>query len=175
MRDPAQFLEKSLSEHGMSVDTISHESDVHRDIFYISKTIAGEKYSMQFGITEEAQHVESLEKQIAMNAQRVANEFKGEMVDTVKIGYRCIRLCPYDNGWAECLECGTRVEFPENRSGPFAMDAELSTPQPYPLSREQSIESLSPKQRVSLKMYLAGRLRDRCDHDCQNSRLDRKT
>jgi len=177
MRDPAQFLEKSLSEHGMTVDSVSHErqNTNHAETFYVHKTIGGERYSQMFSITDEAIFQESFEKQLAMHAQQIARAFEDEMVEDISFGHRRLRVCPYDEAWAQCCHCGSRVEI-ERRMAPmmFSQDAELSTPQPSPRSFESLVEHLSTEQRVTLKLYLLGKLRTECDHNCENSRHYRK-
>lgn len=178
MRDPAQFLEKSLSEHGLTVDSVTHErpDSKHSDRFYVHKEIGGETYSEMFYITDEAQFRDSLEKRIAMHAQTVAQSFEEEMTDRVKLGPRSVTVCPYDEPWASCHHCGQEVELEESFIAPmFQEEAEFSCPQPQPRSFKSQIASLSSDERRSLKLYLMGKLRVECDHQCPNSRYYRKT
>ena len=161
MRDPAQFLEKSLSEHGLVADSVTHErpDTKHSNRFYVHKEIGGEPYSEMFAITDEAQFRDSLEKQI----------------DRVTLERRSVTVCPYDEPWASCDHCGQKVELEESFISPmFQEEAELSCPQPQPRSFKSQIASLSSDERRSLKLYLMGKLRVKCDHQCPNSRYYRK-
>lgn len=177
MRDPAQFLEKSLLENGLTVDSVTHErpDSKYSDRFYIHKDIGGEPYSEMFAITDEAQFRDSLEKQIAMNAQRLAQSFEEEMTDRINFGRRAVTVCPYDEPWASCQHCGQKVELEESISVPmFQEEAEFSCPQPQPRSFKSRIAALTSDERRSLKLYLMGKLRTECSHQCPNSRYYRK-
>jgi hypothetical protein len=174
MRNPAQFLENSLEENGLMVDSVTHErNDVRQcDTFTVAKEFGGERHYYNLDITDEALVQNSEEKTYALHAQEIADAFREKMVERIQFGRRSIDLCPYEGGWAECNRCGSRVDLideviPKAR---FEQDAELSVPTPRPRDPEKFTEQLSEENEARLKVYLLGLLRKECDRRCPNSR-----
>lgn len=178
MRDAVEFFEQALAEEGIDA-TVAREDDVTRqaDTFYVMKSLGDEELTYQTSIAFGAQHrgdpnrTERLKKRLVQEAKRVAQEFEEYLTDTFEWDNRRVRVSPYEGGWAKCCACGTHVELPQIETI-FTQDAELTTPQPHPRDTEQTISNLCKEKRLLLKMYLAGRLRERCDMHCANSKYN---
>lgn len=174
MRNPAQFLEKSLEENGMMVDSVTHERDtmLQCETFTVVKEFGGERHYYNLNITDEQLVQNDEHKTIAMHAQEVSRAFRDKMVETIRFNGRSLDVCPFEGGWAECNRCGARTELTDNlfRSTRFEKDAELCVPKPRPRDPESFTEQLSDEREAALKVYLLGLLRTECDHSCPNSR-----
>lgn len=176
MRDPCAFLRSSLSESGLEPTRISRERQygTHSDTIIVSKKMGNEMLNYQVDISDYEMMIEdgeSAEKIMAMRAEKIVNAFENHMVDKIRLGQRAVKVCPYSGGWAECQTCGERVELPSvDQKVGFEKEAELCTPMPTPRDTSQFTENLDSVSRLALKVYLMGMLREKCSHDCPNSK-----
>jgi hypothetical protein len=170
MCEAVDFFRQALAEQGLEAN-VAHESDDVFDKFYVSKEIAGETITYSTNVSHSIQNADnnSAEKQIAMAARNVAQQFENHLTETFKWNKRCVDVLPYDEPEARCRNCGASVELPP-RGSIFAQSAELSAPQPMPVEEQTVLESLDDHSRVLLKMYLMGKLREECDSYCPNSK-----
>lgn len=172
MPDFAQFFEQALAEYGIDA-TVRKGEDSMNDTFYIQKDIGGETFSYVTSINTTINTTpEQLRKQIAREARYVSDEIENKLVTRFDWGERHILVSPYEDGWAECEHCGTRVSIPEAGMQIMKQDAELSIPQPRPIDAQRALNNLDDGSRMLLKMYLIGRLRASCDERCPNNKFN---
>lgn len=172
MSEAVKLFRQALSEEGLNAD-VSHESDNAdmTETIYVSKTIGGEEYVYKTTIThKEIVNAGDTQKLMAMRARNVYQQFREHIEETLHWENRRLHFSPHDEPYATCAHCGTEVFLSESRASPmFAKEAELSTPQPVPRSREEMVNDLDDNERVLLTMYLLGKLRHKCEPDCPNS------
>lgn len=172
MPDFAQFFEQALAEHGLDAKVV-HDEDPTKDSFHVMKPLGDEKLTYSTAINMRINtNEDEIRKQIVAEAREVAHQFEEYLTDTFEWDNRRVTVSAYEDGWAKCERCGTEVEMPDRQMPVFTEDAELSTPQPFPRDRESAIKNLDDGSRLLLKMYLVGRLRERCDPACPNSRYN---
>jgi len=176
MPDFAQFFEQALAEHDIDAQVVE-DDDPMKDYFHIMKVIGDKKLTYTTTINTHINSTdETVKKQIVKEAREVARQFEEYLTDTFEWGKgRRVQLSVYSEPWAECQRCGNKIQIPDKQHPiHFVEDAELSTPQPAPQSRESILSSMDGRARLLLKMYLIGRLRERCGYDCPNNKCNNR-
>jgi len=170
MSDLTSFFENALAERGVDARVTDNDSSADK-ARYLVNPIDDRPLVHHISIDTRGATRDEIKKEIAHRALHVAQNFKGRFANTFRWGDRkSVTTSPYDGGWAECNRCETRVEIPSGvDSAAFIEDAELSTPQPSPRDHESALSSIDDFHHSVVKMYLVGRLRERCDTDCPNS------
>ena len=171
MPDFAKFFEQALLEHGVEARVVK-DDDPTSDQFTVMKPVGDETLSYRTSINTRINTTdEQIKKEIVHHARNVAGEFEEYLTDTFEWGDgRRATVSVHEGGWAKCEHCGNEVEIPQVPQMLFSEDAELSTPQPLPCDRESILNNLDDGSLLLLKMYLIGRLRERCAWDCQNQK-----
>lgn len=174
MPDFAQFFEQALAEHGVDAKVL-HREKPSDDTFTIVKKIGNEKLSYRTTINTRINVTEDeIKKEIASSARKVADKIEKHLTEKFVWNGNAVIVSTYEDGWAECQQCRERVELPNRAMGAisFERDAELSTPQPLPKDRESRLNDMDDQSRLLLKIYLIGRLRRSCGHDCSTNWLN---
>lgn len=172
MCEAVDFFRQALAEQGLEAK-IMHESDDYSHTFHVSKQIAGEDFTYTTNVSNRELYDGdySTEKRMAIAARAAAQEFHDKLTESFEWNGRRIIVRPYDEPEASCADCGATVELPSHNRM-FAHSAELSAPQPCPVEEQTVLESLDDHSRVLLKMYLMGKLRERCESYCPNSKYN---
>jgi hypothetical protein len=174
MPDFAQFFEQALAEQGIDAQVVQ-DDDPTVDQFYIAKPIGDEKLTYTTTVNTRINTTEDeIRKEIVREARTVAQQFEEYLTDTFEWGKgRRVTVSAFEDGWAECGRCGNKIDIPDAANPvQFVEDAELSTPQPFPRDRESVLNNMDDGSRLLLKMYLIGRLRERCGYDCPNQKFN---
>jgi hypothetical protein len=169
------FFKECLREQGLTALNVSHQitPENFTDEFYIRKQLGGGeelvyKSTLNLGNNSDPQYTK---KRLAIEAESVAKKFKEQLVTTLRYDTRRIQISPYDGGWAKCYQCDTRVEAP--RISSFSTrGCELSHPIPRDRDISSEFEGMEEHQKVLVKMYLVGILREECDEACPNSKYN---
>lgn len=168
MPDLEEFFEQAIAEHGLDAQVFRDEKWDNRDKFYISKQVGENKLSYYVEInTHINTTTDQIKKEIVLKSRDIAKEFEKKLTEQYINNTGSVTVSKYDGGWARCDRCKTTVEFP-NMYPSFGLDAELSTPQPFPQDVESRLNKLDGHPLVLMKLYLMGKLRRNCDHDCPN-------
>lgn len=169
MCESVDFFRQALEENGLDAN-VAHESDSIADTFYVSKNVAGETITFTTAIDNNPINGYSEEKRIAIAARNVADRFEKKLTEIFEWDGRRIRVQLYDEPEATCDYCKTSVGIsPLNRL--LSNSAELSVPQPIEIEEESVTTLLDDYSRLLLKMYLIGKLQEKCEPRCPNSRL----
>lgn len=171
-QNQVDVITSCMKSHGVEdVEVMqSYNNELMEDEFTIIKKIGDKKlgYTISFAPSSHI-HDDVAEKNLQLNAERAAKEFKKKLTDTFKSGGLKADVSMYDGGWAKCKYCGTEVDLPPPKVDRlFTQDAELSTPHPMPKKPDNYVSDMDGHQEVLLKMYLIGRLKEQCDLHCQN-------
>lgn len=172
------FFTECLHDQGLEqvevTQTTSPES--LSDVFYVRKRITNNEiitYKTTFDAALRQHDVDTVKKEIVIEAEKVAREFKNKLVTEFEWGDRCVEVSPYDGGWAKCLHCGTEVDAPRAQYL-ITESCELSDPMPVERDMSHELEQMTGNQRVLFRMYLIGILRASCEPQCPNSKYNRK-
>jgi hypothetical protein len=170
MCEAVDFFGQALSEQGLDAK-VAHESDEFNDTFYVSKNVNGETMTFTTSIDNNYLGKYTEEKRIAIAARGVVDKFEEKLTESFEWQGRRIEVMPYDEPEGRCANCGTVVELPSEPTL-FPDSAELSAPQPTPVEEQTVLDSLNDHSRVVLKMYLIGKLREKCEQYCPNSKYN---
>lgn len=165
------FFSKCLNEHGVDDVDITHSTEDFADVLYVRKRVGDEQIATKVSLNLNQRNltdVAEIQKELALQAECVAKQLREQMVTTFEWDGRCVKVSPYDGGWAECQNCGTRVDFHRRGAVPFTEEAELSCPHPLPRDTERAVANLDGRDAILFKLYVLGQLREQCDFECRN-------
>ncbi len=171
--EAVNFFKECLREQGLESVEVSHRTsptDFYEE-FYIKKRLQEDEclsYKTSISISTNPNAGEVIRKQIALEADNIAQEFKDHLVTTFEWDGRAVEVSPYDGGWARCLYCGAKCDAPETQYL-ITDGCELSDPMPVDRDMSHRLDTMEPHQKILFKMYLIGLLRDECDDACENS------
>jgi len=164
-----------MKEHDVK-DVEVMQSSNHETIgdkITVIKKLGDKKLGYSFEIPETSIDERSRQKEITLQAEKAAVKFNQEIRTAFKWNDVKADVSMYDGGWAKCKYCGTEVEFPPPKmSKLFSQDAELSTPHPTPKEPDSYVSDMDGHQKVLLRMYLIGRMKQQCDLMCQDRYSD---
>lgn len=168
----ADTIVSCMKEHGIEdVEVMqSYNHERLQEEITIVKRAGDKKLAYRFSAPDEENeyHDITIQKNITLNAESAAVQFNKELRTTFDCNNVKADVSMYDGGWAKCKYCGTEVELPPPKVDKlFSQDAELSTPHPMPKEPDNYVSDMDGHQEVLLKLYLIGRMKQKCDRMCQ--------
>ena len=174
MNEVKDFFEEALKEAGVKNASVFHESNSGLvDTLYVTKEVRGEDLSYKVAVPTEM-GMNRIKKELALHADKIKKEFDEHLVTQFNWDNRYINVSQYNGGWAECQHCGTRVDAPRTE---YLVSSGEELSDPFPVSRDitYGVKNMNDLQENALKLYLIGRLREKCKPGCPNSKYnDRK-
>lgn len=164
-----KIIRETLAKNSVTNVEITHQRNVQLDkeVFTIIKRLGKEKLGVQITVGYISDYDDENKKKLTFEAERAARDIKQELRTRFSWEKDEVNISLHNGGWAECVGCGEEVEFPLRQlSGAFGVDAETSTPQPYPVSKQTLVDDLSEFQQIVARFYLLALLRRKCDITC---------
>jgi len=174
MCEAVDLFRQSLAEEGLDAEITAESTESTTTIHVSKRALGGDRYtisqefSISFRVESSSRNNPTIEKRMALTARRVAHQFDDWITETIFFDGRKITLKLYETPEATCELCNTTVGLcPQSMQK--SNTGEMSVPQPVPLDSETVPSSFDSHSQVLIKLYLIGKLRESCKHDCPNS------
>jgi len=161
MCEPVETFSKALEEQGLDAK-ITHESLENSHEFHATKSVGNNTITITTSIDANYIGSYSTKKRIAIAARGVADAFEEKLTDKFPYNGKTFQVTLFDEPEVRCLSCDSTTTIPQHHKM-FQQNAEISLPQPRPVEKKTVIGSLDSHSRISLKLYLLGKLSDECD------------